>query len=125
MEILEAYNRTVEAAIELREAGIDIKITASSSTKTEETDRLPRDKWIGIKFFVETPAQAAAVAMKADQLGWLGIRFDTGGTPGEREWEIDWSFDVGSTPDGEWQDARRQVEDMIEGKGEDGPEAMA
>lgn len=125
MEILEAYNRTLEAATELREVGIDIKITASSSTKTEEADQLPRDKWIGIKFFVATPIQAAAVAKKADELGWLGIRFDTGGTPGEREWEIDWSFDVGATPDGEWQDARRQVEDMIEGKGEDGPEAMA
>ncbi len=125
MEILEAYNRTVEGAIELREEGIDIKITPSSSSKTEETYRLPTDKWIVIQFFVETLAKAAAVAKKADELGWLGIRFDTGGHPGEREWALDWSFDIGSTPDGEWQDARRQVEDMIDGKGEDGPEAMA
>lgn len=125
MEIMEAYNRTVEAAIELREEGIDIKITASSSSKTEEMGRLPRDKWIIIQFFVKTSAQAVAVAKKADELGWFGMRFDTGGHPGEREWEIDWSFDVGATPDGEWQDARRQVEDMIDGKGEDGPEAMA
>lgn len=117
MTLLEAYQRTLDVAVELREVGIDVKITPSKSPKQKtDEDPLPKDKWVIIQFFVQDKDQAAAVRKKATELGWAGIVFDTSGHPGEREWAIDWSFDIGATPDGDWEAKGDEVEDMIDGE---------
>jgi len=115
MDILEAYERTLDAANDLRAEGVKVEITPSTQ-KTEMTDYLlPRDKWVIIVFRIEHSEQAVAVKKKADALGWAGIRFDTSGGPDDREWEVDWSFNVGDVPDAEWQDRREEIEDLIDG----------
>ena len=120
MDILEAYKRTLEAAEELRTGGIEVKITPSKSDNDGTDEVLPRGKWVIIEFFPKNKEEAQTIMKKADELGWAGIMFDTsGGCSGsrrpQRQWEVDWSFDVGDTPDGEWEAARHEVEDMIEG----------
>ena len=74
-------------------------------------------------FRPKTKNQVDTINKKADELGWAGIVFDTSGHPGERDWEVDWSFHLEDTPDGEWEAARKDVENMIDGmeKGSCGP----
>lgn len=114
MEILEAYNKTLEAARELQRGGIRVKVTPSESTNKDPQNQLPRDKWVIIQLFPKTEQAVASINQVLDELGWAGIVFDTSGHPGQREWAIDWSFEAGPTPDGEWQAARAEVEGMID-----------
>ncbi len=113
MDILEAYNETLAAAQDLRQYGIDVQITPILQSEVEDGDRLPRDKWVEVTFSFKTKAQAEFIKRRADELGAAGIVFDTGGTKGERDWAIDWSFDVNPSPDTEWQARREDVEKMI------------
>lgn len=118
MDILEAYRRTLGAAEELRAVGIEVEINPSKSEKAQGEDPLPRDKWVIVTFRPKNEEQVDAINRKADELGWAGIVFDTSGHPGERDWEIDWSFDVRDTPDGEGPAGREEVEDLIDEMGE-------
>jgi hypothetical protein len=117
MNVSEAYQKILDAAEELRDAGIGVTIAPSKSTTRNNVDPLPRDKWVIIIFKVKNKQEAVAVSKKADELGQAGITFDTSGTSGEREWEVDWSFNVRDVPDGGWKTARGHVEDMIDGPG--------
>ena len=117
MDIEEAYRRTLEAAEELRAAGIEVRIKKTRSKVAVEADRLPRNKWVIIVFHPKGKDEAAVIKKKADELGWAGIAFDTSGGMGERTWEVDWSLRVTSTPDGDWQARREKVEDMIDETG--------
>jgi len=119
LTIAEAYQRVLEAVEEMKAAGIRVDVTPSRSKSTKREDRLPRDQWVDISFHVADAEQAAAVSRKADELGWLGIVFDTGGCKGSRDWQIDWSFGVGDVPDSDQEARRSVVEGLIEG-GEDG-----
>lgn len=112
MDILEAYNETLAAAQDLRQYGIDVEITPSPEGVARD-EGLPRDKWVDIIFRFKTKAQAKFIKRRADELGWAGIVFDTGGAKGERDWAIDWSFEVRPAPDTEWQARREDVEKMI------------
>ncbi len=117
MEILEAYERTLDAADDLRAEGIDVRITPSESGPAQGVDALPRDKWVTIEFFITTEEQAATINERADELGWSGISFDVSGTEGPREWEVDWSFRATGVPNSDgWSEARTWVEDAITGK---------
>ena len=113
MEILKAYQLVLDAAVELREEGIDIKIIPSDSDEDPEESNLRREKWIRIEFSPKTNAQAKSINKKTKELNWSGIRFDTSGHPGQRQWDLDWSFKVGDVPDAEWERAGDEVEDMI------------
>ena len=113
MDILEAYEQTLEGAMDLGQYGIEVEITPSQSETKREGECLPRDKWVDILFRFKTKAQAEIIKRRADELGGAGIVFDTGGSKGERDWAIDWSFDVRSAPDAEWQARREGVEKMI------------
>ena len=116
MEISKAYVLAVDAALELREEGVNIKITPNTSEHPPEEGGLCRDKWIRIEFFVETAAQAQAIKKRVDELDWRGIRFDTSGHPGQRQWDLDFSFQATGVPNGEWQADGDDVEDMIDGQ---------
>ena len=113
MDIIKAYQETVDAALELRGEGIDIKITPSGSEHSAEEGGLPRDKWVQVEFFVETKAQSDAVNQRTRELNWKGIQFDGSGHPGQRQWDLDWSFQVTGIPDGDYEAAGDEVEDMI------------
>lgn len=124
MDILEAYQRTLDAVNDLREAGVIVKIRASKSPKKQEDeDPLPRGKWVIIEFFLKNHEEAHTIRKKANELGWAGITFDTSGHLGQRQWEIDWSFRLGDTPDGEWEAAGDDLEKMID-KMEEGQESQ-
>ena len=120
MEILEAYEKTLEAARDLQRGGIKTKITPSKSTNRNPDNQLPRDKWVIVELFPKTDQEVASINQALNELGWAGLVFDVSGHPGQREWAIDWSFEVGPTPDGEWEAARADVEGMIDGMGGDG-----
>ncbi len=114
MEILKAYELVHDTGLELRQEGIDVKIIPSDSDVAPEENGLPREKWIRIEFFPKTNAQAKSINKKTKELNWSGIRFDTSGHPGHRQWDLDWSFKVGDVPDAEWEKAGDEVEDMIQ-----------
>lgn len=120
MDILKAYEETLAAARDLRPYGIEVEITPSKAPARQKEDPLPRDKWVDITFRFKTRQQADIVKKRADELGWAGITFDTSGTKNEREWQIDWSFQINPVPDGEWEARREDLEDMIEGMGSGG-----
>ncbi len=113
MDILEAYEQTLEGAMDLGQYGIEVEITPSQSETKRGGECLPRDKWVDILFRFKTKAQAEIIKRRADELGGAGIVFDTGGSKGERDWAIDWSFAVHSAPDEEWQARREGVEKAI------------
>lgn len=114
MEILKAYELVRDTALELRQEGIDVKVIPSDSNEAPEERGLPREKWIRIEFSPKTNAQAKSINKKTKELNWSGIRFDTSGHPGQRQWDLDWSFKVGDVPDAEWEKAGDEVEDMIQ-----------
>ena len=100
--------------MDLGQYGIEVEITPQPSDYWSGPEApLPEDKWVDILFRFKTKAQAKLVKERADELGSLGIVFDTGGTKGERDWQIDWSFEVHPSPDTEWQARREGVEKMI------------
>ncbi len=113
MDIIEAYDRTLAAAEELHASGVELCIDPSKSDSIEVTDQLPRQMWVNINFFPKNKGQVCAITNQANKLGELGITFDAGGSVGNREWSIDWSFRVHDGPDREWEVARTEMEDMI------------
>ncbi len=117
MELLEAYRRTLDAAGDLRVDGIKTEITQSLSNHDQEENGLPKAIWVKIVFHPTDQAQVDAINKKLDELGWACIVFDTSGHQGQRQWDVDWSFEVVDTPDGEWEGRRKEVEDMIDGMG--------
>ena len=117
----EAYEEAVAAVQEFREAGIPVVITPSRSREDPEIvkrysgpERISPDKWISVSFSAESGEHVKLVHEKARYLGWLGIVFDTGGGFGSRDWELDWSFKYTGQPDGDAEEARDIVENMIQ-----------
>lgn len=120
MELLEAYKCAMNAAGDLRVDGIKTEFKQSRSDHAQEEDGLPKSMWVQIIFHPTKQSQVDTINQKLDELGWACIVFDTSGHPGQRQWDIDWSFEVMDTPDGEWEGRRKEVEDMIDGMGGDG-----
>ncbi len=113
MDIIEAYDRTLAAAEDLHASGMELCVAPSKSDSLEAGDQLPRQMWVNINFSPKDKGQVRAITDQANKLGELGITFDTGGSVGNREWSIDWSFRVQDHPDREWDVARTEMEDMI------------
>lgn len=120
MNVNEAYDLTIEVIQELEYSGIKVKRITSKSKddlevilKYRSSDRISPDKWLHVTFYFDTEEQRLAIHKKARELGWRGIGFDTGGSSGFRDWEIDWSFRVEDTPDGNLEASRDVVEDLI------------
>lgn len=129
MTTLEAYRETIHALDELRELGVTVQIRPSKQRNNPELiaryngpEHLPPDQWVNVTLKADLSPQFRAIAEKAKHLGWLGIYFDTGGMAGSRDWELDWSFTYTAGPDGEAEERREIVEDLISNVLEKPPE---
>jgi len=117
----EAYELTMQAVTSLESAGIAIKVTPSSSRIDQELiakyrlpERVAPEKWVTVTFFPKTPAEAQLILKAVRNLGRLGIAFDTGGSDGQRDWELDWSFAYREVPDFAKEQSQETIEDMIQ-----------
>jgi hypothetical protein len=116
----EAFQETMDAVTEIHQAGnvtVEIKpytkITPELLEKYGGPERVHHSKWCNVKFKTTDRDACALIAKKATHLGWLGISFDTGGMLGQRDWELDWSFKYTGRPDGDREEARDTVEDLL------------
>lgn len=116
----EAYTVTMQAITSLESSGINIRITPFSFrtdleliTKYNQPERVTPDKWVNVSFFPQNQFEAQLIHKKARNLGRLGIMFDTGGTNGQRDWELDWSFAYQGVPDFVKEEAQQTVEYLI------------
>ena len=97
MNILEAYELTLQKVEELKTQGIEVRIKPTNSQTVEKENRLPKDKWINVKFFEVAGEELDKVFKAGEELLEQGISFDTGygfGPGGGRDWELDWSFHI-------------------------------
>lgn len=120
MTPIQAYELTLEKIEELKNEGIEVEITPCASQNNKKLvedysskENIPPDKWINVTFTSLTQKQTERLTELANYLGLCGIRFDTGGWQGERDWELDWSFKYTGKEDQEWRDARYAVEHLI------------
>jgi hypothetical protein len=120
MNIDEAYELTMESVTELERMGIKVKRIPSRSRNNQKTIAkynclgvLAPDKWFHVQFYWDTEDQRLAIYQKAKELNLSGICFDTGGSFGSRDWELDWSFRVKDLHDGDKEISMKEVEDII------------
>lgn len=117
----EAYELTLDKIEELKKEGISIrmKIPDSANDKSlvekhrNNPNGVPPEKWISINFYNITDLQADRIFQSASYLGVCGITFDCGGYKDTRDWELDWSFCYSGIEDGEWMEAREEIESRI------------
>lgn len=119
MTPIQAYELTLEKIGELKGEGIKAKIRPSSLRNDKklvadlnDKENIPPSKWVNVTFMSLTQKQTERLTELAN-LGLCGIRFDTGGWQGERDWELDWSFKYTGKEDQDWRDARYAVEHLI------------
>ena len=124
----EAYAEAIAAVHELRDSGIRTEIEpypkpirASLLEKYSGPERVAPEKWVNVHFYPVTDEQKSAIHEAAHKLGWQSMKFDTGGCEGQRDWELDWSFNVVATPDAEAEHGRDVVEEIIKDGIESGP----
>lgn len=127
MTVTEAYELTLEKIEELRSEGIKVKIKPTRSRNDKETvekfsgpDHLPPDKWVTVNFDNLDKGKAYRVLGEANYLGMVGIQFDSGGMPGTRDWELDWSFRYTGEEDTDRRDAMEAIEEEISNLDEEG-----
>lgn len=115
MDIMEAYDLTMQKVDELKADGVESIIEPYKGKSTREGDPLPRDKWVRVTFKVEDKNDSQKILDAMKYLDFAGIAFDSGGTACQRDWELDWSFhltEVGE--DFELRERLEEVEDLIE-----------
>ena len=97
----EMYDKVMKVVEELRSSGI--KVTVTPSACRDNADLIARyadrgrpdpSKWVHVTFDCDTDEQIHRVGCALGELRAQGIRFDTGGIGGTRDWELDWSFHV-------------------------------
>jgi hypothetical protein len=96
MNVLEAYNLTMDKITSLKNKGIKVKQVAPTHKPTNlensTIDHIHFNLWNHITFVPKTEKEWRMVYAAGRELHSLGIYFDTGNGSGERDWEIDWSF---------------------------------
>ena len=120
MTPIEAYELTLEKIEELKISGIEIKINPCELRNNKELikeydnlENIPPDKWINVAFINLDKIKSMKVHETSKYLGMCGITFDSGGSPGYRDWELDWSFQYTGKNDECERDIRDEVENMI------------
>lgn len=115
-----AYRVTIAAVRSLVDAGVDATIRVSRCRKDlrvvdkySGSERVKPADWYHVSFNTDTPEKAEAVAAAARDLNKRGISFDTGGCPGTRDWELDWSFAYTGDHNQELDSLRDGVESCI------------
>lgn len=99
MTMGEALLLTLDKVDELGELGIGVASEPSGSASNPETveryggpGNVPPDLWVRVSFMTDDAEHLERIHDAEDHLVTLGVRFDTGGCYGRREWELDWSF---------------------------------
>ena len=129
MNANEAHDYTMEVVRDLQAAGIAVTVRLYSSTEGRTANwpkhyadvlakyggqpgRASPEKWCNVNLKPHGEEQGRLIWEKQKHLGWMGIRFDSGGGCGGRDWELDWSFRlVEGGPDTE----REAQVDMVNG----------
>ena len=94
---------------------MDVQIQSTIDKYANRPDRLDPEDWYHVEIKVDTKEQCDAVYEAASKLCKMGIGFDTGGCTGIRDWELDWSFNVHDSEDGDLKYGRKIVEDVLNG----------
>lgn len=124
MDIIEAYEFTLEKISELKDKGIEIEICLCPMKKEElrmfykenpdiEKHGLPSALWKHVHFLNLQIGQAGEIAEMTKYLNLCGIQFDFGGIENNRDWALDWSFRYGKE-DEQWVDAIEFCEKEIQ-----------
>jgi hypothetical protein len=118
MNINEAYQKVMDAVLELKNMGVEVAIRPSrsksnASEKYVGEEFLSVDKWVHVEFRPKNQTEYAFVSDYKKHLNWAGITFDSGGMGNCRDWEIDWSLRANDGPDGEAQDRQEAVEEIM------------
>lgn len=115
-----AYKAALASVEEAQELGIKVEISETRAKNDPQIvaqysgpNSLPPEKWIHVTFFVENESQADLVNILTHRMNSLGFLFDTGGTKGQRDWELDWSFHLGEAGDIERMQALNETEEII------------
>ncbi len=116
----QAYHVTMSSIERARDLGIQVDIKECVSRNNTEMvsqwntpDRLPPDKWVNVTFNIVNQNQANLIYAMLHELSSVGIMFDSGGGTGKRDWELDWSFHLGSTENIERHNILVEVEELI------------
>ena len=116
LTIEEAFVEVIEFAKTLESGGVETLITPSKSESLGKgTNSLPREKWVRITFKPKVDKEAKAILDSVKALSLQGITFDMDGCPGERSWDIDWSFKVQAVPDKVFNAAANALDTHIRG----------
>ena len=97
MTITEAYNLALAKVEELKQKGIKVEITPCESDEETISEystplNISHDLWIHVTFYPKDNSELQLVFKAGSDLIDLGIGFDSGGSVGYRDWELDWSF---------------------------------
>ena len=126
MELLEAYDFTMNKVKELREGGIEMSFTPPSLKNDKKLVQevkneggLPSDKWVRVTFQNIDEIQVEKIRQATVYLAMCGITFDCGGEcRNMRDWEIDWSFRSTGKEESERMEAIDEMEDDINSRGD-------
>jgi hypothetical protein len=129
LEVNEALAITLETIEELKQAGVSVTTKVPRSVEKAGAfladliaryappERLSVEKWLHVTFTIRNHHEADLVFEAAKGLSWRGIRFDSGGFSGYRDWELDWSFRCVEGPDSDAEASMEVVEDLIRSQG--------
>jgi hypothetical protein len=94
MELIEAYNYTLESIFKLYEEGLDMEIIHPSETTTVETnyEQLSVEKQCNVIFKIKSIINITLINSELEKLRKVGIYFDMGGNKTHRYWILDQSF---------------------------------
>ncbi len=116
----QAHRVTMSSVQRARDLGIRVDVKECNSRNNPELvaryntpDRLLPDKWFHVIFHPVNQDQLNLIHTMTHELGSVGVMFDSGGCVGERDWELDWSFHLGSPEDPERHNALVELEETI------------
>lgn len=119
MDINQAYKITTASIEYIRSLGIRVIVLPCQSRNDPELynrysdHRLPPEQWNHVFFYPKNESETNIIHLKTQELAAIGIAFDNGGTAGERNWEIDWSFHIELAPNTERLEALDHIEEII------------
>ena len=113
MNIVEALEFTLEKVDELKKEGIKLEIRPYKG-KSEQKDRpLPKEKWCRVKFYPKNKIESKKIHEMGNYLAMAGVGFDSGGSAGVRDWELDWSFRYTKQENYDLVVARNELQEMF------------
>jgi hypothetical protein len=115
MELLKAYDHTLEFIFKLYEEGLDIEIIHPSETTVVESksEQLSIEKRCNVVFKIKSNINIILINSELEKLRKSGIYFDIGGNETQRYWSLDQSFRCTKKLDMNSIEKREDIEKMI------------